>query len=37
MKRRPFPVFGTLKVLALAGAVIAFVVGCPDVGWITGR
>ena len=34
--KRPDPM-RLLQVAVLAAAVLAFVFGCPDVGWITGR
>lgn len=34
--KRP-TLIGVLKVLLPAAAVLVFVFGCPDAGWITGR
>jgi hypothetical protein len=36
MKGKPDPM-RLLQWALLAGAVVAFVLGCPEAGWITGR
>lgn len=33
--KKPDP-WGLLQWALIAGAVLAFVLGCPDIGWITG-